>query len=213
MEIVLKDIGKQFNQEWIFRHVDFTFTDGSVSAILGRNGSGKSTLLQVIAGSMMPTAGTIKYFHHQQEISAEGIFRNVVIVAPYLELIEEFTMEEMIRFHFSFKKFLPGTTQKMLVERLGLHHVQKKPIRNYSSGMKQRLKLILAMFSDVQLIFLDEPSMNLDTEGIDWYHGLVQEYRRGRTLIICTNMQPTEAAFAGQVLKIEEFKPQGWAMK
>ncbi len=206
MKIQLIEIGKKFNTEWIFRNVSFSFDANSVSAILGRNGSGKSTLLQVIAGNLHPTSGHIIYTHNGQTISDEDIFRRLTMVAPYLELIEDFTLKEALDFHFSFKHYLPGHDISSVTDLLEFPAMKHKQIRQFSSGMKQRVKLVTAILSDVPLILLDEPTMNLDSTGIDWYLELVKKFGGNRTVIICSNLHQTESAFAAKSLQIEEYK-------
>lgn len=202
----MANIGKQFNREWIFRDLTCTFPSGSITAIAGRNGSGKSTLLQVIAGSLAATEGTVSFTDHKTVIPPELHFRHLCMVAPYMELVEEFTLPEMIRFHFSFKKYLHQHNQKTLLDRLGFGPLPSKPIRNFSSGMKQRVKLALAFMSDVSLLLLDEPSMNLDQDGIEWYHRLLTDLRNDRTVVICSNMLQTEASPAEMIIRVEEYK-------
>jgi ABC-type multidrug transport system ATPase subunit len=206
MKIQLEQIGKKFNTEYIFRNVSFTFEENSVSAILGRNGSGKSTLLQVIAGNLHPTAGKITYTKNSLEINGDEIFRHLTMVAPYLEIIEDFTLKEMLEFHFSFKQYLPGYNIASVTDLLEFPSMKHKQIRQFSSGMKQRVKLILAILSDVPLILLDEPTMNLDKAGIDWYLQLVEKFAGNRTIVICSNLHQTESAFASRSLQIEEYK-------
>ncbi|MCX6266414.1 MAG: ABC transporter ATP-binding protein [Bacteroidetes bacterium] len=206
MKIQLENIGKKFNTEWIFQHVSFTFEEKSASAILGRNGSGKSTLMQVIAGNLHPNAGKVAYFSKGIEIDDADIFHHLTLVAPYMELIEDFTLKEMVRFHFSFKQFLPGFDHQGIEETLGFINVQNKQIRQFSSGMKQRVKLVLGILSDVPLILLDEPTMNLDKTGIEWYLDLVRKFTLDRTVIICSNLHQTESPFASKSLQIEDFK-------
>jgi ABC-type multidrug transport system ATPase subunit len=209
MQIRLSDIGKQFNRDWIFRNVNELIEDGSDIAVIGRNGSGKSTLMQVMAGSLVPTKGSVEWSVRGVPVHGDQVYRHLTIVAPYLELIEEFTLPEMIRFHFSFKNHLPGTDEKFIVDRLGFGRSGNKPIRNFSSGMKQRVKLILAMLSSVSLVLLDEPTMNLDQEGIAWYLSLVTEFKTSRTMIICSNQKETEAGFVSRIIRIEDYKNQG----
>ena len=122
------------------------------------------------------------------------------------EIIEDFTLDEMMDFHFSFKPYLPGMDANKVKEILDLKVRKSKPIRQYSSGMKQRVKLALAFFSDVPLLLLDEPVMNLDKAGIDWYLQLVKEYAGKRTLVICSNQHAQESAFAVKTLQIEDYK-------
>ena len=206
MRIELQDIGKKFNTEWIFRKVSFTFEENSTSAILGRNGSGKSTLLQIVAGNIHPNSGQVIYTRDGQTISSDDIFRQIAMVAPYMELIEDFTLQEMLKFHFSFKQFLPGFDIETTTNMLGFSNVKHKQIRQFSSGMKQRVKLISAILSDVPLLLLDEPTMNLDKGGIDWYLELIGNFSGNRTIIICSNLHQTESAFASKSLQIEDFK-------
>jgi len=206
MQIRLENIGKRFNNEWIFRNVTFTFDASSSSAILGRNGSGKSTLLQLIAGNLSPSEGKLTYTFRGKDIPVEHLFRFLTMVAPYQELIEEFTLKEMLTFHFAFKKIIPGFTLARATDMMGFSNVGKKQIRKFSSGMKQRVKLILALLSDVPLLLLDEPTMNLDQTGTDWYLNLVAELGKNRTLIIASNQHQTESAFTAKSLMIEDFK-------
>jgi len=206
MKIQLENIGKRFNTEWIFRNVTFTFEEKSASAILGRNGSGKSTLLQVVAGNLHPTAGQVVYIHKDAVISSDDIFHHLTLVAPYMELIEDFTLSEMVGFHFSFKAYLPGFDKHAISDLLGFVHSEHKQIRQFSSGMKQRVKLVTAILSDVPLILLDEPTMNLDKTGIAWYLDLINNFAGNRTIIICSNLHQTESAFANSSIQIEEFK-------
>ena len=206
MNIYLDGIGKKFINEWIFRSLSLELHSGETCAILGRNGSGKSTLLQVIAGSIHATSGKIRYEYCGKEVPDNLIFRHLAMVAPYLEIIEDFTLDEMMDFHFSFKPYLPGMDANKVKEILDLKVRKSKPIRQYSSGMKQRVKLALAFFSDVPLLLLDEPVMNLDKAGIDWYLKLVKEYAGKRTLVICSNQHAQESAFAVKTLQIEDYK-------
>jgi ABC-type multidrug transport system ATPase subunit len=185
MQISLQQASKRFNKEWIFRNLDYTFEAGQHYALIGNNGSGKSTLLQIIAGYSSLTKGKIDW----SENDHSTIFKQLSFAAPYLELIEEFTLEEQINFHFQFKKLLTGTNKETLLETLGLKGAQHKAIKYFSSGMKQRVKLALAVFSDTSLLLLDEPTANLDEQGIAWYRSLISQYGVNRTLVVCSNQQ------------------------
>jgi ABC-type multidrug transport system ATPase subunit len=206
MNIYLDGIGKKFNTEWIFRNISLELASGETCAILGRNGSGKSTLLQIIAGSIHPSAGKLTYESGNSIIPDTQIFRHLALVAPYLEIIEDFTLDEMLKFHFAFKSLLPGMNISRIKEILDLKTRKHKTIKQFSSGMKQRVKLALAFFSDVPLLLLDEPVMNLDKPGTEWYLQLIKEYSNNRTLIICSNQHTQESGFASRILQIEEFK-------
>jgi ABC-type multidrug transport system ATPase subunit len=203
--IKLNQIGRRFNRDWIFRGIDYTFNGGETYAILGPNGSGKSTLLQVLNGSLSPSAGNINYFYRDAAIEVEQVFQHLSLAAPYLELIEEFTLNEMIDFHFKFKNHKPEIDKAAIIELLNLPGSTNKLIRYFSSGMKQRLKLALAFCADTAILMLDEPTSNLDTQGVDWYLSLVQQFAKNRLTIICSN-QEHEYSFCKHRLSIADYK-------
>jgi ABC-type multidrug transport system ATPase subunit len=205
ISISLQNIGRRFNRDWIFRGIDHTFTDNKSYAILGPNGSGKSTLLQVLNSSLAPSAGQLNYFYNGAEIEISQVYKHLSIAAPYLELIEEFTLSEVIDFHFKFKPYKDGIDKSGVVELLGMHSSRNKMIRYFSSGMKQRLKLALAFCSDSPMLMLDEPTSNLDTQGIEWYLSLVQEFAANRLTVICSN-QEHEYSFCNERLSISDYK-------
>jgi ABC-type multidrug transport system ATPase subunit len=208
MKLSLQNIGRRFNREWIFRGIDYTFTSGKIYAILGPNGSGKSTLLQVLNSSLAPSTGQINYFFENKEIEIDKVYQQLSLAAPYLELIEEFTLSEVIDFHFKFKPYKTGMDKNGVIDLLDMPNNQHKMIRYFSSGMKQRLKLALAFCADTPMLMLDEPTSNLDTQGVDWYLSLVQKFAANRLTIICSN-QEHEYSFCDEQLNIVDFKVKG----
>lgn len=205
MDIVLEDIGRRFNREWIFQHLDYRFSAGRSYAVLGPNGSGKSTLLQVIASSLTPSAGNIRYVSGEERIEPDDCYRHLAIAAPYLELIEEFTLMEQIKFHFSFKEYLADYNPEAIIELTGLGAAVDRPLRYFSSGMKQRIKLALACCSDSPVVLLDEPTSNLDLAGTEWYLNLVEATKAGRLFIICSN-QEKEYGFCEAAIQVTDYK-------
>jgi ABC-type multidrug transport system ATPase subunit len=203
--IKLSQIGRRFNRDWIFRGIDHTLISGESYAILGANGSGKSTLLAVLNGSLSPSAGSINYFFEDKEVKVEQVFQHLSLAAPYLELIEEFSLEEMIDFHFKFKTYKTGIDKVAIVDLLSLPGSSNKLIRYFSSGMKQRLKLALAFCADTPILMLDEPTSNLDAQGVEWYLSLVQQFAKDRLTIVCSN-QEHEYSFCRHRLSITDYK-------
>ena len=205
MTISLSDAGKRFNRDWIYRHLDFTFHSGNAYAITGPNGSGKSTLLQALGAAMMLSEGTIRFERNGKPVSSDDIYREVSICAPYLELIEEMTLQEFFDFHFGFKYWLPGLDTTRAVEILGLQKALHKQIRYYSSGMKQRVKLGQCLFADTAIVLLDEPCTNLDAAGIEQYHSLVHQYTRDRLVVVSSNDE-VEYRFCTERINISDYK-------
>jgi len=187
MKISLTDAGKRFNRDWIFRHLTYEFSAGQSYAIIGPNGSGKSTLLQVLSGGMHLNEGNGQWAIDNKQLTDENIYNYVSICAPYLEVVEEMTLIEFLNFHSGFKPFLSSITSEKIISILGLENAVNKQIRNYSSGMRQRVKLAQAIFSDVPVILLDEPCTNLDTTGVELYKQLIQNYCQKRMVIVSSN--------------------------
>ncbi|MBS1621722.1 MAG: ABC transporter ATP-binding protein [Bacteroidetes bacterium] len=207
MKVSLIDSGKRFNRDWIFRHLSYSFHQGYSYAIIGPNGSGKSTLLQVISGSMQISEGKIEYETESQKpgIPASTVFNYISICAPYLEVVEEMTLNEFLVFHQGFKPFLPGISIEKIISTVGLEKAAHKQIRYFSSGMKQRVRLAQAIFSDVPVILLDEPCTNLDVAGISLYHQLINEYCKKRLVVVSSNDE-TEYGFCNERIKITDYK-------
>ena len=204
MKITLIDAGKRFNRDWIFRHLNYEFQTGHTYAITGPNGSGKSTLLQSIAGAMAISEGSIRY-DNGAPIAPEQAYRHLSLAAPYLQLVEEMTVTEFLQFHAAFKPLLPGISAAGIIRRVGLETAAHKQMRYYSSGMKQRVRLAQALFSDSSLVLLDEPCTNLDTEGIGLYRELIAQYTAGRLVIVSSN-DVQEYEFCEERINITGYK-------
>jgi ABC-type multidrug transport system ATPase subunit len=201
MKIDLQNAGKRYNREWIFRHADIEFHSTQHTAITGPNGSGKSTVLQCIGGMLDLSEGSISFSGTTNELA----YKKISFCAPYLELIEEMTLAEFLSFHCSFKPFIPGFTAKKIIEEIGLEAAGQKQIRNFSSGMKQRAKLAQAIYSDTEIVLLDEPCSNLDDKGIALYHQLVKNYCQQRLVIVCSN-DPVEYDFCEKKISVMDYK-------
>ncbi|MBO9676510.1 MAG: ABC transporter ATP-binding protein [Sphingobacteriaceae bacterium] len=204
MNITLQHVGRRFNKEWIFKNLSAQFSSGNSYAILGPNGSGKSTLLSVLNGSLSPSEGKIT-FSDTQEIPVENIYKYISLAAPYLELVETLTLKELIDFHFKFKNFADGLDANKLIGILGLEKARNKEIKYFSSGMKQRTKLALACCTDTPILFLDEPTSNLDVQGVNWYRELIQNFGKDRLMIIGSN-QIQEYDFCTTQIQISDYK-------
>jgi len=220
MKISLINAGKRFNRDWIFRKFTQEFIAGSAYAITGPNGSGKSTLLQVIGGAMMMSEGNVQYevgnpsvvvsgglpqAQQKTEVHVDQAFKYISIAAPYLELIEEMTLLEFLQFHQQFKPFLAHFGIPDIINAIGLQAAAQKQIRFYSSGMKQRVKLAQAIFSDVPCVLLDEPCTNLDAAGIALYHQLINDHCNNRLVIVSSNDEQ-EYSFCKERISISDYK-------
>ncbi len=205
MKIDLTNVGKRYNREWVFRNLTFRFDIHKSYAITGPNGSGKSTLLQVIAGSTLYNEGSIKYSILNKEISPDKVYKNISFSAPYLDLVEEMTLTEFFNFHDKMKGWISTLDTRQIIILLRLEKSAHKQIRYFSSGMKQRVKLAQAIFSDVPAILLDEPATNLDEEGIQQYILLIEKYCEKRLVIVSSN-DKKEYSFCEEMIDMMDYK-------
>lgn len=206
MEIALSNIGKRYQKEWIFRGISANFHAGESIAILGANGSGKSTLLQVLSGYLTPSEGSIIWKKKDTRIGVDHIFHQVSLATPYMTNYDEFTLKENIDFFSSFKSFRNQLTSSEVAELMGLSKAYNKPLKFYSSGMKQRVKLGLAILADTSVLLLDEPSSHLDARAITWYQELLREHASDRIVFVASNKEEAETIGCTKQIFIESFK-------
>lgn len=206
MKITCTDIGKKYQGQWIFSNINFDFVEKSKTAIIGFNGSGKSTLLSILSGYTSPTKGEINHYIGQNEISKDELFNHLSIGSPYLDVPEELNPSELIKTFRSFKPFIEGLNEIQILERLRLSKEAAKPIKYFSSGMKQRLKIGLAILSDTPFLLLDEPLSNLDKEGSQWFGELMQQYINNKTVVIASNNIEDEIKYCDTIIDISNYK-------
>jgi ABC-type multidrug transport system ATPase subunit len=188
MDIHLQGVSKRYRNEWIFKNLTCHLEAGTRQAIIGPNGSGKSTLLKILSGHLTPTRGSAVFSEQGSAVQAGDVYCKVSIAAPYIELIEEFSLLEAIRFHTKFKPLSGKMSAADLISLTGLGSSRHKEVRHFSSGMKQRLKLALALCSESPLVLLDEPTTNLDRQGAQWYLDLVRQFGQGKLLVVASNV-------------------------
>ncbi len=207
MQIELKNLGKRYRYEWILKNVNFQFRGGESCAVLGHNGSGKSTLMQILSGFLSPSSGKIIYTENDKLIDINSVYRKVAFTAPYTELIEELTLKEAIAFHAKFKPLANGMKRDDLLDLLQFpKSAHDKAIQFFSSGMKQRLKLALSILSDCPVLLLDEPSITLDREGVNWYRNLLKEYALGKKLVVIASNVEEDLQDCDHSISITDFK-------
>ncbi|MDA8706896.1 ABC transporter ATP-binding protein [Cyclobacteriaceae bacterium] len=187
MRVKLNKVGKRFNKEWILRNLSLDIPSQSSLSITGANGSGKSTLIKLISAYMEPTSGNIQYFENKKTYPIESIPQSIGLAAPYVDLIEEFSLREHVEFHFKFRS-TPFSLDEIIARTNFQFSIDKK-VQDFSSGMKQRLKLALAIFAKNKLLILDEPTSNLDQEGIEWYRDQILQKIGTCTIIVASNQR------------------------
>lgn len=201
MEVELHNISKRYIFDWIIKDLTFVFPQNSVTGISGINGSGKSTLIKMISGWLSPSNGKILYQWNNKIVSRSDVYAHVSIVAPFTDLISEFDLEESFRFHTKFKKFSKSIEFEQFQSIVNLKEHRGKPLKYYSSGMRQRVQLALATLTKSKLLLLDEPTAYLDTENKKWFYSLLFKNIADKTVIISSN-DNEDFQYCAEILKL-----------
>ncbi len=200
----LSDIGKHYGETLLFKQISFQLEQGNVLAITGWNGSGKSTLLRIIAGLVRPSSGQVELFDNGEAIGKESRRQFIGMVAPALSLYDELTGLENIQFFSRVRGLICSRNDCLhIMGHVGITEHATRRCRDYSSGMKQRLKLAQALLHKPPLLLLDEPGSNLDSRGIKVVEGVVSRQRQSGITVIASN-EKREAGYADRVINLSE---------
>jgi ABC-type multidrug transport system ATPase subunit len=202
--IVLEGLQKKFGKQHILQDVSYTFNTGSKTVILGSNGSGKSTLIKILSGSLEATEGSPVYTFEGSNVTAKSAGLHVGIAAPYVALNPMFSLKETLAFHEQFCPFPEGFKLTDWLYTAGLAAHEDKRLSTFSSGMLQRVRLLLAVANDRPLLLLDEPLSNLDAEGVLFYTELIRSFALSKTIIVGSNYQKDEYSYCTDELLLEK---------
>ncbi len=206
LEIYLENIGKKFGREWIFRNLDISFCDSSRYAIIGGNGSGKSTLLQIVSGFLSCSEGNVRWSQQGKEIPFEKLFRHVTLCTPLLSLYDDLTLDEQVDLWCKFRSLKQDMSIGEFADRIELSKHRNKKLRNFSSGMRQRVKLGLAILTESDILLLDEPVSHLDANAINWFQELLKTHAGNRSLFVASNSIQDEFFLCEKSIDIQEYK-------
>jgi ABC-type multidrug transport system, ATPase component len=201
--ITATGVAKDFNRRSIFLNISFSLSSPSSLAITGKNGAGKSTLSKILAGLLGSTRGSITYTLNDKQVDIEEFKHYIGFVSPYLNLYDEFTAMENLQLLSRIR----ATTQqnevrmKELLNLVNLWQRRDDLIGTFSSGMKQRLKYAFALLHNPIVLILDEPTSNLDEEGIEFVQRMVKQQKEEGVLIVATN-DKEEAGWCAQEIHV-----------
>lgn len=207
MKITIDKLSKVVNQnELIFKNISFEFEQNKKYALVGPNGSGKSTLLKIISNNIKPTTGTITYEIEEKKIPSDKCYNYYGYIAPYLAIYEELLPLEHIKIVAKIRKLDYSSEFGMnLLREFQLEKHYLKPIKFFSSGMKQRMKFLLSVLHKPSILFLDEPFSNLDDKGIEIFTENINNYTKNGILIVASN-DSREISLADFSLNIQDYK-------
>jgi heme ABC exporter ATP-binding subunit CcmA len=199
----LDGVSKLFGSFAALRQVTADLEPGRCYVLIGENGAGKSTLLRILAGLLRPSFGTVEVFGGLEPHSSEARGRiGYMSHAPML--YDELTGEENLRY---FSKLYPGRPSLSPAEALrqvGLVPELKRPLGQYSQGMRQRTSLARVLLPVPELLLLDEPFSNMDLESVQQMVQMLAGFRASnRTIVITTHQQEHAAPIADWVLALK----------
>lgn len=206
LKITARHLGKKYGNNRLFKNLDLDFEQPGNYAITGFNGSGKSTLLLCLAGFITPTEGHVTWALPDRKNKINDLYKHFAFCSPALTLFEELSLLELMEFHAAFVPSFKKEKALAKLEQYGLQKAKNKPVAGFSSGMKQRLKLLLAFENDVPVLFLDEPCSNLDEPGVLLFQQEIQQINAQKLIIVATNQPVIEFPVPGKTINIEVFK-------
>jgi heme exporter protein A len=202
VSLEVKDLGKWFGRRKVFDHLNFSLQEKNSLVITGRNGSGKTTLLKILCGLIRATRGRVLISSDGKNLS-QGEGRNLLgLVMPDLELYGELTAFENLRFLSRIRGLdLDKETLRKQLDRVGLAGREDDSVASFSSGMKQRLKYAFALLLDPGILLLDEPTSNLDQEGVSLVDRIVSSQKERGILILATN-EKADLKYGDQIIQL-----------
>ncbi len=200
-EIVLTDIGKRFNGRWLFRHLDISWQKGDRVAVIGANGSGKSSLTSIIAGYLTPSEGTVVIKNNKADVEENNHWKSISWTSPALLLPEQLNYCELFLQVEKLRGFHDNWSLERMEAEMGLEKYRHQPLKSFSSGMRQRVKLILAFAIKAEVLILDEPTAHLDRKGVEWFSKLILETRHD-VIFVASNSNEDETFFCNKKLDV-----------
>lgn len=180
---------KKFGNLTLFKDLDFSVSTSHSLAVTGPNGSGKSTLLEIITGIKKPTGGKLAYVIDSREVGIPVIREHSGFVSLRVNPYGELTALENLEFAYRLntKKDIFPELAKDLLNGFNLYNARNKRVKYFSSGMKQRLRIILAVMHDPHILILDEPGSNLDLDGKNVVYSYIESVKAVKLIMIATN--------------------------
>lgn len=204
IQLEVKDLARHFEQRCVFKGLNFELKKGDSLIVVGKNGSGKTTLLRILAGISSPSRGKVIYSINGDSLKGERLQKAMSLVAPDLNLYDELTALENLKFLSKVQGFNFEEEELIKkIEQVGLENRAFDLVGSFSSGMKQRLKYVSALLKKPLVLLLDEPKANLDEEGISLLEGVIRDQKERGILIRATNNKD-ERKYGDQVLQLDK---------
>lgn len=202
-KIELIHVTKKFGQELVLKEVNLTLEQGRVYGIVGNNGSGKTVLMKCICGFLIPTTGLIRVFGSSigQDVDFPESL-GVIIETP--GFLTNLTGRKNLEILAGMRRKIGPAEILQVLEKVGLDPALKKPVANYSLGMRQRLGIAQAIMEDPKLLILDEPFNGLDKHGVGEIRKLLLELKEeGKTILLASHNEEDIRILCDEVYEMD----------
>lgn len=196
MQVQINNIGKRYQNQWLFRNIHVELKLGDSLSVTGHNGSGKSTFMQIVYGLVQASEGEV-LINGSSTYKPHELF---ALSAPYLELPMEFNIVEIHDLYLRTQKINSGLDEFLSFSDFNKSQANRA-VKLFSSGMLQRLKTALCLSSNSPILLLDEPLTNMDAKGEDWYKNCLNDINN--KIVIIAGNNPIEYAFTNANLQIK----------
>ncbi|MEO8399120.1 MAG: ABC transporter ATP-binding protein [Ignavibacteriaceae bacterium] len=208
VEIICENLSKSFSGKQVFKDLSFKISNTQSLSVTGKNGSGKSTLIKILSNLILPSNGKILLQQNGMPLEKEKWFHKIGLLSPYINLYDELTGFENLNFFYKLKssdeKNIPEKIN-FLLQKTGLYDNRNELVRNYSSGMKQKLKIAFAIMKEPEILIMDEPRTNLDSTGLELIYEVSNKQKEKGILIIATN-EESDNNICDISINIEDYK-------
>lgn len=190
LAVEVNDVSKRYGTRWALARLSFALPRGGSLLLTGSNGSGKTTLLRTIATAIRPTAGTIRVLGLDTQADRQEVRHQVALLSHTSFLYEDLTAEQNLRLLARLVAYdVPAPHLQALLERVGLAHRAKHPVRQFSAGMRKRLAIARLLLKAPSVALLDEPFGELDPGGVIAMEKTIAELQRaGTTIVLATHL-------------------------
>ncbi|MBQ3545894.1 MAG: ABC transporter ATP-binding protein [Lachnospiraceae bacterium] len=180
MRIEVKNLCKIVDRKYLVKNINLTFESGQIYGIIGQNGSGKTVLFKLLLGLMNKSSGEILVDGKKQN----GFMRDVGFIIERPNLIPYYSAYDNLKFISSYSGKVDKQKIIQSLEMVGLSSKEKKKVKNYSLGMKQKVAIAMAIMDDPKILILDEPLNAIDDSSVKKIREIILEYKKNDRIVL-----------------------------
>jgi len=186
--LIVKHLGKSFNEVSIFSNISFNLTPGSVVYLEGINGSGKTTLMKIIGSQILDYSGEVLLENKNIKDYGSDLFSNIYYLSPFPNLYEYLTLNENISFFSNLNDVQNIQSTNSLISSFNLDKYALKKVHELSDGTKKKISILISFLISPDFFLLDEPYTYLDSQSIKTLNNLIeQSSKKGKSFLIADN--------------------------